>query len=142
MYYGSFTSKNGIQWNYSITPSGYVDQYHPTMVRCAGGWKDGPEVRPSKISRECFENIKGRYGFDRDPDYNNLVIITDLSKDTQVAEYRNKYKDIATISITPEGRFRVVEKHCGRDIRCIYLFDNFNDAHQKLMDSFWDWTKI
>lgn len=64
--YGSFTSKRGIRYNFTIYSDLSVEQYksgYDYLVRCPGGWKSGRDkyVNPTK---ELKEYIKNRYGID------------------------------------------------------------------------------
>lgn len=139
-FYGGFTSKRGTSWNYSFGEHGWVQQYHPTIVRKTGGWRTGPDVYARKVTQECFDAIYAKYEFLRDPEHDDTVIITDLSKDVLIKTFRNKYKDTATISKTPEGKFRLVFYYSGNEhITYIKTFSATEEAETRLKDDFYDW---
>ena len=140
-FYGGFTSKRGTSWNYSFGERGWVQQYHETIIRKTGGWRQGPDVYARKISKECFDAIYAKYEFARDPEHADTVIITDLSKDSLVKTFRNKYTDKATISRTPAGKFRLVFYHCGKDIVQIKTYDTVEDAETRLKNGFYVWEE-
>lgn len=62
--HGSFISKRGITWFYTIYSDLKVEQWHKTIKRCAGGWKDGPDVYSPNCTKELKEHIKTKYGID------------------------------------------------------------------------------
>lgn len=59
--HGSFWSKRGIIWNYTVYSDGTIEQWRGNMIRCTGGWKTGKAtyVKPTK---ELKKYIKDKYG--------------------------------------------------------------------------------
>ncbi len=58
---GLFVSKRGTKWHYTIYNDNTVEQYHNTLIRTAGGWKEGREVYAPKCTKELKEHIKKKY---------------------------------------------------------------------------------
>lgn len=62
---GSFYSKRGTFWRYTIYSDGTIEQWHSNIVekRHSGGYKTGRDtfVKPTK---ELKEYIKNRYGIE------------------------------------------------------------------------------
>ena len=46
--YGGFTSKRGTFWHYCIYGDLIVEQWHSTIKRVTGGWKQGNDVYSPK----------------------------------------------------------------------------------------------
>lgn len=60
--YGSFLSKRGVAWKFCVYSDLSVEQYHSTIVRAPGGYKTGNDVFSPKVTKECAEHIKNKYG--------------------------------------------------------------------------------
>ena len=144
-YVGGFTSKRGVSWHYHIGHNWRrVEQWHGNIVRKTGGWKTGRDTYAPNPSIECFDAIKTCFEFDRDPDHDDCVIIPDRSQDVLVCWYKyDTFGWIASISRTPEGRYRKVITHNDLDCLGIHTYDTQADAEGSLHTSLLDkWVKL
>ena len=59
--YGTFFGKRGASYRYKIYSDDVVEVWQPTVKRCAGGWKTGPDrfVKPTK---EMLKKLSEEYG--------------------------------------------------------------------------------
>ena len=142
MFTGGFESKRGTNWCYEIFDNGDVIQWHENIVRVTGGWARGGDTCAKRITSECFEAIEARYGFKRNPNRSDAVIITDLSNDELIAKFVSNYKDTITMSRTPENKIRAVFRYVGNDISSIRLFDTMEEADKYISSQFGHWEKL
>lgn len=78
--HGMFTSKRGVDWKYTIYSDGFVVQWHPNIVRCTGGWKQGSDTYSPKPTRECFKAIMETYGLQKKENSDYEVIMAKEEK--------------------------------------------------------------
>ena len=56
-----FRSKRGTVYHYRLYQDGWVEVYKPTVKRCAGGWRTGPDEY-RKPTKELKEALRERHG--------------------------------------------------------------------------------
>lgn len=61
---GWFKSKRGTSWFFRIDSDGFVEQWHNTIIRCAGGWKTGKDIYAYPPTKECINYIKEHYNLE------------------------------------------------------------------------------
>ena len=125
---GFFTSKRGTEWNYHFYNIGWVEMWHGTTERITGGWRIGRDVFSPNVTKECYQAIEEMFGFRKNPDHENEVIIPDMSHDELIEKIECKYGCSATISKTTEGSFRMIKFTSGGDACRIKTFDSFDSA--------------
>lgn len=141
-YRGYFRSKRGTGWHYSVSSTGFVEMWHPTTVRCTGGWKTGPDARPSKITKECFDEIKKDFELERDPECDYAVIIQDHRMDELLDEYISESDDYAATFKTCDGKIRIIvwcDSYTARRIKTVDSVENVDEFFQHQWKS---WKKV
>lgn len=56
-----FKSKRGTKYHYRLFQDGTVEVYNPTIKRCPGGWRTGPDEyrKPTKELMQALREIHG-----------------------------------------------------------------------------------
>ena len=128
MFTGFFTSKRGVEWNYHFGERGWIEMWHGTTERITGGWRIGRDVFSPYATKECYEDIEYRFGFKKNPDCEDAVIVPDMSHDELIERIEGKYNYYSTISKTPEGAYRVILFRGFLEPFRIEMFDSLEEA--------------
>lgn len=127
---GFFTSKRGTEWNYHFYGSGWVEMWHGTTERITGGWRIGRDVFSPHTTKECYQDILDMFGFEKNPDSEDAVIVPDFSHDELIEKITHKLAGYSTISRTPAGKIRVMRFRNWDDVFMVKMFDSIDAAKE------------